>query len=180
MIKLKDFLNAGSLFSNIGALEKSGLVTSKALNMDAMLKINDGEKTIYDKLIPLELVQIADLIHLNYGDKWERIINLNSAGYETGVRNKNTLTETVTDSNNKTMTRNSVNKVTGYNDGLMNDTDSNVSNDVESGDNSKVRTVTNSTGDIYTAYQHLNLQQKNNIITIIMNDVSEFLTLSIY
>lgn len=179
MINLSVFMLQGSLFTAINNIEPMPFA-NKSLLMDKMLVINDGDKLVYNKLVGFTVDELAEMILLKYGEHWKQVILVNGLDFSVGTRDGREMVETITDTRTRENTNANLNKVSAYDsdDLVTNDGTDSTGNENESG--TRTRTVIDSTGDIYTAYKHLSMQAKNNIIEIVLGDVGEYLTLSIY
>lgn len=179
MIKLSDFLNQSSLFTAINIIQPMPF-SDDSLLMDKMLIINDGEKLVYSKLATIPIDDLAKILVLQFGEQWKQIILVNGLDFSVGTRNGRELVETITDTKTRDNTSGNINKVSAYNTDELITNDGSDSTGSENETGTRTRTLTDSTGDIYTAYKHLNMQSKNNIIQIVLSDVGRYLTLSIY
>lgn len=180
MINLREFLKQGSLFTVINTLNPFPFLADKAVLMDTLLSVNYGERVIFDGVVDISIDDIAEMVLLKYTDKWESVAAMKENGFDVGAWNSRKLTETITETENRNNTNESINKVSAYNTDVMIDNDGATGTGTETVLNEKVRTLTDSTGDLNNAYNHLSLVEKNNIMNVVLHDVADFLTLSIY
>ncbi len=177
MTKLNEFMLQGSLFTEINNIVSIPFIPSV---MDNLLVVRYGDKTMFSKLLLTPLNEVAKMIVALHGESWDQLIELQAVNFEVGASQTHKITETIVDTETRTNTRDDLNKVSAANSDelINNDGMTSTSNDGLNGE--KIRTVTDSIIDINTAYENLSLSSKNRIIDLILKDVSNFLSLSIY
>jgi hypothetical protein len=181
MLKLEEYLKQGSLFNTLFTMDSlEGININDIPKMDMMLSMNHGQRTVYDAIGTKTINEVAEMLSLLNRDKWKKSILLESNNDDIGMINTRKLTETIIENESRTNNRDNINKVSAYNSDEMinNDGSNSISN--EGLDNTKTRTITDGIYDINNAYKNLSSMSKNNIMEMIIKDVSNFMTLSIY
>lgn len=181
MLKLEEYLKQGSIFNTLFTMDSlEGIHIVDIPKMDMMLSLNHGQKTVYDAIGTKTIDEVAQMLSLLNKDKWKKSILLESNNDDIGMVNTRKLTETIIENESRTNNRDSINKVSAFNSDEMinNDGSNSISN--EGLDNTKTRTITDGIYDINNAYKNLSSMSKNNIMEMIIKDVSNFMTLSIY
>lgn len=175
---VKGWLLEGDLFAEISKLSPIPLPDSTRLQRLFMLKYGES---LVNNFIAIQPVQtVADLIVFEYGEKWEKLFTEMWVGFNLGARQVTKITETTTKTENRKTVKDDVNKVTSYesSDLITNDGSNSIGNDDLTGNETK--TTTNELIDMETAFNNLSLQMQNSIINVVLNDVKQFTTLSIY
>lgn len=181
MIRLSDFLQSGSIFSAINDIEPLPFITNDdGALMDRMLSLNYGDRIVYDKMIVLSMPQIAEMVLTVNREMWLSLIGVDLTQFDLSTKQNRKVTETIVNSEVKTNTRDDLNKVSAFDTDELMVNDGMTTNATDNTNGDTVRTLTDSTGDLFTLYKNLSLSSKNNIINIVLKDVSDFITLSIY
>lgn len=181
MTKLADFTQVGSIFAKLKtSIDMPFFTDTPVIVLDNLLAVKYGERIVFEKLLSLSIENIGDMILFTHAKKWQDLILIHDKNYDIGASKVNVVSEVVSNLENRTNTRDDLNKVAAYNSDVLITNDGSNSNTVDVLDGSTTRTVTDSTIDLMTAYNNLSLASKNNIIEIVIYDVADFLTLSIY
>lgn len=178
MIKLSELLQQGSIFNELETIKPMPFLSVEDNEvMDSLLNLKYGDRTVYSKLLTTSLPDIAKMLVKTHGDYWDGLLQIDDDGLPS---NRRTLTETITTNENRTNNRDDKNVVAAYNsdDLITNDGTLVVGADDLTGN--KTRTLTDEKTSLNSAYYHLSLQQKNNIMNVVLLDVADFITLSIY
>lgn len=181
MIKFTDFLRVTDVVSTIKS--KVTLPYLKDMPtpvMNNLLMVKYGEREVFSKVAVMTVDEIADMILFLNVNKWQKMIDIDSLDYDVGASNINKVTETVNNTENRTNTRDDLNKVSAFNTTDLMVNDGTNSNTVDDMTGTTTRTVVNSSIDFTTAYNNLSLAEKNNIMNTVLYDVADFITLSIY
>ena len=149
-------------------------------NMNMLLKLNHGDKVVFDKFNAISINEVARMLTLQHGKNWKRILDVSINGLNIGASSTHTITETITETENRTNIREDLNKVSAYNSDELVTNDGTNSNNNENVNGDKLRVLTDEVTDYNTLFNNLSTSIKNNIIDIVITDVSNFLTLSIY
>jgi len=179
MIKLSEFTVQGGLFNaieNIRPLPFLGDGQNEV--MDRLLILQYGDRSVYYKMIPLTLAQIAEMAVMLNGDNWNDIILLN--GINKSAKSVRTITETTINDENRINTRDDKNVVSAFNADDLIVNDGMLSNGSDNLNGTETRTMTDELTDLTTAYKHLSLSAKNNIMNVVLKDIADFITLNIY
>lgn len=179
MIKLHEFMTQGGIFNHIQTIKPLPFLGDGQNEvMDRLLVLEYGERSVFIKMIPFSMVQIAEMIVKQSGDKWDDIISLNAVNKN--ATNTRTITETTTNNETRNNTRDDKNLISAYNDDtlIVNDGLTSIGADDLTG--TETRTMTDETINLKNAYNNLSLADKNNIMNTVLKDVANFITLEIY
>lgn len=178
MIKLSEFLKQGSLFNELETIKPMPFlsVDDNAV-LDSLLILKYGERTVYSKLLTTPFPDIAKMLVKTHGDYWDGLLKIDGDELPSSRR---TLTETITTNENRNNTRDDKNVVAAFNSDDLITNDGTLVVGVDDLTGNKTRTLTDENTSLNSAYYHLSLQQKNNIMNVVLMDVANFITLSIY
>lgn len=180
MTTLNDFISVDGLFKHIYT-HKQGLslfTIEQSATMDSLLILKYGERLLYQKLTAFNIAQISEMIVNQYGSKWDTLIEIGKLDkLSTNVR---VVTETTTNNEKRSNSRDDKNLISAYNDDALIVNDGSTSTGSDDLTGMETRTLKDETIDLKTAYNNLSLSDKNSILNTIMKDVVDFLTLSIY
>lgn len=177
MIRLRDFLDNESIFTEINNIEPFPFIDDAEI-LDILLTTLYGNKLVYESFNDVNLTLIAQMLVVKNRSKWLGYIEIEQlAG---NVNNRREVVETIVDNETRTGERTDINKVSAYNtdDLLVDGGSDNNSTDVLDGE--KTRTLTDETINVRQAYNMLNLLGKETVASKVIKDVAQFLTLSIY
>lgn len=180
-MKLKEYLEGVSIFELMDDLVPFPFVSGSSYqvaDLDLRLKLLHGDKPLFSSFEELEPEMVANLLVLDFSEKWEKLVEvLAQAG---NVNPRREVTETITSGETRTNTSNTLGKVSGFNsDALL----TNDGTDVEAldvSDGERIRTLTDSQINLQSTFNMLNVIDQNSILQTVMKDVSNYLTLSIY
>lgn len=179
--RLTDLLKTGSLWGAIQQIESFPFVVENSpQGMDLMLDNLYGQRVLFSAVINKPLEDVAKMIVMLNGSKWKKLIEIDLFDFDNHGGNVRKLTETITENQTRTNTRDDLNKVSAFNDDTLVVNDGVTSTGNEGVDNSKIRTLSDGNYSLNSAYYSLNLSTKNHIITLVMQDVASFMTKSIY
>lgn len=179
-MKLYEYVDSNSLFEHLitnGFLSKFPLIVD-AQTWDSLLVLKYGDRSLMPKLSLSTPTTISTYIDLTLSDKWTDLLAAN----EVSPLNDDvhTVQETITNNSTKENIAENVNKVSAYDsDELITDDGSSL-NSNEVADGQTVRTLTDSNSNYVSQYANISTKQKNNIIDVILYDVADALTLSVY
>jgi len=148
-------------------------------NLDLVFKMLYGNRIVSNSVIKLSINELAIIIDKTFSDSWIKNYETVSE-IELGVARGTTDTETVTEDRKSDRTNKTINNVSAFND------DSEVydtsNEDVESNNdkvNKKVEHVTKHTDNKILEQQ---LKEFNNsfVLSVVMEDIKNFITLEIY
>lgn len=180
-MNLESFIKSSSLWGAIEKIESFPFfIENPPLKMDELQVIKYGDRTMFNKIIKVNIDDLARSIISIYGDYWKNLIKVDISEFNTYSNGTRKLVENIEDEENRTNNRNDVNKISAFNtDDLINDTGlTSDNNDNLKG--KKTRTLLDENLSLNSAYQNLSLIQKSNIINVVLKDVSNHLTLDIY
>lgn len=183
-MKLSDYLNDHTPFvnlENLGDVELLPIFTiCTGAELDAMLNIEYGDKTLFSKILKQEDDFHVKSIVAKYKRTWLKLLELSNIDIKLGATNQRILKETITDKVTSDNTQNVENKVSAYNDdSLIVDTGNDTTGQNNS-DGLKERTLEDANLNINSAINQLTAYQKSSIITSVLSSVSDYYTTSIY
>lgn len=182
-MKLNEYLgdvNLVEMVLNSDNIQLPLLKPENVTTLNNMLLINYGERVLYEKFELLTLTEISDMIALVHSVHWKDLIALKASEVNPLYSSSNTVTETVTETGNTINTNENVNKVSAMNDDELTVNDGSSSNANENKQGERTRILTDNKTDFNNVYNNLSLSAKNNIINIVIKDIVDFLTLTIY
>ena len=179
---LSEYMEVNDLWGEI-ADAVPALVFIRAIgagNLNIAQVYNFGERQVLPKVETLPPHRLVSLIVNQFRTTWERMelveltANANLAGAVDAT------TETTTNEENKTNTKDDVNKVSAYNSDILmtNDGSNSVGSEELSGE--KTRVVSRQNKSLETSFKNMDILKKNAIIQSVTRDVANFVTLSIY
>ena len=180
-VNLSGYLTGGSIFTAIQTTNNFPFfVGNDAVDLDYMLTLNYGQRLMFSAFIDVPVNTVAKHIVKLYGDKWNGLISFNESGYNIGVSSSVKTTGKQKTTGVKTDNSDVTNKVSAFNsDELLVDTGSNtVGNENTNQDVDRDSLV--ETFNIQTAFNNLSLAEKTNIISVVLIDVANYLTVSAY
>lgn len=173
---LSEYAISNNLFAVLENKHGLAFLADNAEHYNNSMIINYGDRTLFNKFENMPLDTVASIIYQNFGDRWNRELErLALDGTD-----KRVITETIDSNEVRANSGNTTNKISAFNTDelLVNDGADLTSNEnLESG---KVRTLTDTTYKFNSIYKNLSLVNKNSIMSVVLDDVSKFLTLSIY
>ena len=178
LVTVNDFNNVSQIFTELKKLNTNAMMDSEKLHNLFMVRY--GDRNVNPSIINLTPFQIADLLTFEYGKKWEILSNEIWVGFNLGSKQVNKKTETITKTENRLTDKDDLNKVSGFDSEELitdNGLNSKTKDDLTG---TETKTTTNEIIDMETVYNNLANSQKNSIIESVLNDVKNFITLSIY
>lgn len=173
------YMAQGSIWGGVialGALPFPGT----APELDSMLESDYGDRFMFSKMVTKPVSEVAANIVAIYMDKWKKLVEVTSLDFNIGSGATKKTTENIAKTEERTNTRDDVNKVSAYNSDEMINNDGATSNgsDDLTGDTNRVLTEENI--NLVNAFNNLSLLDKSNILKAVNKDVSTYLTLSVY
>ena len=180
-MNLAEYLGQTNIFTELMEVGSNPIFNiENNQNMNMLLKLNHGDKVVFDKFNTISIKEVAQMLMLQHGKNWQRVIDVSVNGLNIGASSVHTVTETTTETESRINSREDLNKVSAYNSDELVTNDGTNSNNNENVNGDKTRILTDEVSDYATQFNNLSLSIKNNIIDIVITDVSNFLTLSIY
>lgn len=179
---LKEYLGTDNIFDMIKALYSFTFLEPAGAtdDLNAMLKINYGQRGLFSGFKDITVNDSAKYLIKIYADKWDKLI-ISAAGITNLAANssrkiKGTVSEmgtgnTQSDTENKVSAFNSDTLVTDG--GTSSTSDNTTTRDTD-------RESTDETFNLKSLFDNLPLVERTNIINIVLKDVSNYLTVSIY
>ena len=178
---LKSWLAGGSIFTAIQTENNYPFFAdTPPAELDQMLVLMFGNRIMASAFIGFDINTAGKFISKLFGEKWLALISFNSTPIDIGAKE---VTKTVGSENTvgtKVDVSNSENKVSAFNsDALITDSGSNNTLD-ENTTKGVNKDATVSVIDWETAFNNLSTVERTNIITVVLKDVSTYLTVSVY
>lgn len=176
---LKEYLDGVNIFDLINQIEPLPFEPPLQLtNLDLRLKVLHGNKTLFESFEALEPELVANLLNMDFSKKWSDLVVLLSQADNLNPRTE--LTETITDGETRTSSSNVLGKVSAYNSDVLIVNDGSDTSGLDVSDGERTRTLTDTQIDLATSFNMLNVVQQNSILQTVIQDVANYLTLSIY
>ena len=179
-MKLNEYLSNDNLIALLLTSGVTFIEPEKVDTMNNLLMVNYGERVLYEKFELITVPEISDMIALVHSVHWQDLITLKASEVNPVFSSSNTVTETVTETGNTINTNENVNKVSAMNDDELTVNHGSSSNLNENKQGERTRILTDNKTDFNNVYNNLSLSAKNNIINIVIKDIVDFLTLTIY
>ena len=178
---LKSWLAGGSIFTAIQTANNYPFFAkTPPTELDQMLSIMYGNRIMSSAFIGFDIDIAGKFISKLYGEKWLSLINFNSTPIDIGAKE---VTKTVGRENTvgtKVDVSSSENKVSAFNSDIL-ITDSGVNSTLDENTTKGVnKDATVSTIDWETAFNNLSTVERTNILSVVLKDVSTYLTVSVY
>lgn len=181
LVNLKTWLTGGSIFTAIQTAKNFPFFADTTpAEFDQMLSLTYGQRMVTSAFNSFDINVAGKFITKLYGEKWAALIKFNISPPDIGAKS---VTKTTCNQNTvgtKNDISNSENKVSAFNSddlitdtGARNELDENVTQDI-------TRDSSVSVIDWQTAFNNLSLAERTNIINIVLKDVSNYLTISVY
>lgn len=178
-MKLGEFLYQGDLLNKVNDYKQLPfLFGNQSRVMEQLLIIRYGNRVMFDEMVLIPIADVAQMVVMLNGDKWDSIILLDSK--DQTAKTERVITETTENVENRNNTRDNKNLISAYNDDVLIVNDGDLSNGTDELNGTQTRTLTDSTTDLKTAYNNLSLSDKNNIMNVVLKDIADLLTLNIY
>lgn len=178
MVTVNDLANFPQIFTELKKLNSYLVMNSERLTNLFLVKYS--QCIVNPSIIPLTPYQIADLLTFEFSKKWEILLTEFWVGFNLGARQVNKVTETITRKENRLTDKDDLNKVSGFDSEVL-ITDNGLSSKTKDDlTGTETKTTTNEIIDMETAFNNLSMQMQNSIIETVLNDVKNFITLSIY
>ena len=181
LVNLKTWLAGGSIFTAIQSAENFPFFSDNTpAELDQMLSLTYGKRLVTSSFNNFDINVAGKFIAKLYGEKWSALIEFNMSPPDLGAKS---ITKT-TGNQNTVGTKNDVstseNKVSAFNSdvlitdtGTHNELDENITQDIK-------REFIVSVVDWQAAFNNLPLSERTNIISVVLKDVANYLTVSVY
>ncbi len=177
---LKEYLEGVNIFDLIDQIEWLPIGSPVQLtNLDLKLKLFHGNKTLFETFESLEPELVASLLNMEFNDKWVKLATF-LVSQTDNLNPRTELTETIIDGETRTSSNNVLGKVSAYNSDALIVNDGSDTTGLDVSDGESVRTLTDTQIDLANNFNMLNVVHQNSILQTVMQDVSNYLTLSIY
>lgn len=159
-------------------VETPNSIIPDAETMDTQLILEHGQKTMFEGVISLDHAKVVKMISLKFADRWNALVKR-----EVQLQNFNTrreLKETTTNTEDRTSNTTGTEKVSAFNSETLVDNAGNTGTGNEKVVGEVVRELIDEQIDPKNAYEMLNVNAQDTILTTVVADVGSFLTLSVY
>jgi len=148
--------------------------------LNSMLLVDHGLKTVAKNYISVSKESLAKMIVLTHRKKWDSLTEVLETDINILSDNIQLTNENVKGDNKYTDDANSIDKVSAFNSETLVENTGSENNVTHTGNDNRdrIQTVTNT--NLNNAVNNLQIIQDLNIIETILNDVSNYFTLSIY
>lgn len=180
-VTLRSYLTGGSIFTAIQTIEDFPFfVDNTPADLDIMLSLTHGRKTMFSTFLDVDINDAAKFIVKTSGDKWNKLIAFNSLDISLGADSSHKIKGNEKQTGNKNDVSITENKVSAFNSDVL-ITDTGNSNTLEeTTDKEIIRDSTDDKISFKSAYENLSLADKTNIISTVLKDVANYLTVSVY
>lgn len=176
---LRQLLKQFSLWDSINSIESFSFIQDP-IKLDLQQVINYGDRQVFKGFLDLTEVELAEMIVLNFKDKWNYIIAANIGDIDL-TSDTTKRTKIISTKEGKISgSENTVNKVSGYNSEDLIIDNGNELVKVEDTTGGTSSEKIESSSNLKSLFNNLPLVEQSNIINIVLLDVSKFLTVSIY
>ena len=180
-VNLRGYLTGGSIFTAIQTSNNYPFFAdTPPAELDQMLVLMFGNRIMSSAFIGVDINTAGKFISKIYGEKWLALISFNSTPIDIGAKE---VTKTVGSENmvgTKVDVSTSENKVSAFNSDVL-ITESGADNKLDENTTRGVnKDATVSVIDWQTAFNNLSTVERTNIITVVLKDVSTYLTVSVY
>ena len=181
LVNLKTWLAGGSVFTAIQTAENFPFFADNTPSeLDQMLSLTYGQRLVTSAFNSFDINVVGKFITKLYGEKWNALIQFNISPPDIGAKSVTKTTGNQNTVGTKNDVSNSENKVSAFNSdalitdtGAFNELDENITQDI-------TRDSSVSVIDWQTAFNNLSLSERTNIISVVLKDVSTYLTINIY
>lgn len=181
MINLNEYLLERDLFGTIREVFDFKFFEDNSPEfMNMMAGIYYGKRAVFEPMVERELIDVAKIIVLLHGDKWNQYIHLKALDLDMDIGAFRRIEEEIIDNNNRVNKSEGLNTVSAFNDPELIPNDGNTLEGSEDFAGNKTRTFKDYTSGFSIAYNNLSLLEKTNIIRTVLQDVADTLTLTIY
>ena len=178
---LKTWLAGGSVFTAIQTAENFPFFADTTpAELDQMLSLTYGQRLVTSAFNNFDITVVGKFITKLYGEKWNALIQFNITPPDLGAKSVTKTTGIQNTVGTKNDVSNSENKVSAFNSdvlitdtGARNELAENITQDITRG--SSVSVI-----DWQTAFNNLSLSERTNIISVVLKDVTTYLTVSVY
>ena len=148
--------------------------------LNSMLLVNHGFKTVAKNYISVSKESLSKMIVLTHRKKWDSLLEVLKSNINILSDNIQLTNENVKGDNTYTDASSSLDKVSAFNSESLVDNTGNENNVTHTGKDTsdRIQTITNT--NLNNAVNNLQIIQDLNIIETILNDISNYFTLSIY
>lgn len=174
---LKELVETQSIFSAVNARQSFEFIDNPD-DLDFMLKSLYGERNVFSPYISASVEDLAMVIVNENSEAWDAYVKM--AVLTDNVDSRREVTETTNETEDRTSTKNDVNKVAAFNASELIDNDGSDSNSTDGMVGDTTRTLTESNINVSNSFKLLNDLTKRSIITKVLKDVSNTITLPLY
>ena len=178
---LKEYLADANIFNSIKAIENFPFLegdSSDELNM--MLKINYGQKIMFSGMVDLSINDAAKYIVKTYSNSWNKLLTALNSDFNVAADYIKVTTGNSNTTGNNTDDNTNIHKVAAFNSDELLDDYSDVGARTGTSANETISDGKEVNLSLKSLFDNLPLIERTNIINIVLKDVSNYLTLSVY
>ena len=178
---LRSYLADTNIFNSIKTIESFPFLEGdSADDLNMMLKINYGQKIMFSVVADLPVADAAKYIVKNYSDSWNKLLTALDSDFNIAANAVKVTSGKGNSSGTKTDDRNSSHKVSAFNSDELLPDSGDTENNVETSSNETTNTGKEENLSLKSLFDNLPLIERTNIINIVLKDVSNYLTISVY
>lgn len=176
-MQLNDYLKDGNIFDEIAGVNPYPFVVNP-VSMQNILRLHYGKRVLFSELDSFTKQEVAGMIVEVYGERWERLVQRQLVLDNANDRRE--VTESIERSEDTTSEANSTDKVASWDTEVLSDESGRNTTGNEGVTGSTTRTYIDEKVDVRKSFDLLNVKSRDTIINLVVKDVADFLTLSIY
>ena len=176
-------INQDSLFYELNELNPNGIIEEIGIeNLNFMFSVQYGSRKVPSFFENKTTKEVASYINQLFMKRWEQLRNIETHAYSLpiGFENETVIDESNTDTSNKNIVNNNLNKISAFNVDVL--TENNSSDDVleEMGDRESTKTHKKTLLSLESIDTQRQMLDNENISKVICKDISSVIVLSIY
>ena len=180
-VNLKTWLAGGSIFTVIQTVENFPFFADTTpAELDQMLNLTYGQRLVSNSFNNFDFTLAGKFIAKLYREKWYALIKFNIIPPDIGAKTTTKTTGKQNTIGTKNGISNTENKISAFTcDDLI--TDTGARNELDENNTQNItQDLSVSVIDWQTAFNNLSLAERTNIISVVLKDVSTYLTISVY
>lgn len=182
MVKYEQWnVNQNNIFHEMYELSPNGVIGVLGVDeLNMFYSIKHGGKEMVPSLCNKSTGMVAKMLHNMFMDKWNALHDIYMNGLEVGFESSTTSNRNNIQTNEKNLTSSKTEKVSAFNDDELTDVSGENDSLDESGKRMNDDFSTSTTKNIKSIDIQRSLLENSNISTVIIDDISKVISLSIY
>lgn len=169
----------GSLIEAIEALNPFPFITD-AKQLEYMLLLNYGQRTVFTPMEGVDVNDMAAQIILAYKDKWDKVFDLSNSLGNIGATQSRKIGGKVTTNKTEKADGETINSTAAFNSPDMMKDNAVDFNNEKTTTTEVINDGTDETISLKAAFTNLPLLEQTNIINVVLKDVANYITVSVY